>query len=135
MAAVKEVNRILGYVTRGTHKSEEVTWLLYMARLRPHLHKLLTALVTFTKWKDDQGLRWVSLRARERGLSSVPPRFPSICLTQLPSGARRLSHLTGGTVLIVQPNWDPQGSLTMHLCLHLVSSSLQFLRFPQYPRK
>lgn len=54
---------------RDRHKSEEVTWLLYMAQLRPHLHILLSALVTFTKRKNDGGLRRMSLRARELGLS------------------------------------------------------------------
>lgn len=39
-----------------------------MAQLRPHLHILLSALVTFTKWKNDWSLRWMSLRARELGL-------------------------------------------------------------------
>lgn len=81
MAAVKEANRILGYIhPQDRHKSEEVTWLLYMARLRPHLHILLSALVTFTKWKNDWGLRWMSLRARELGLSighsSLPFHWP-----------------------------------------------------------
>lgn len=63
---------------RDRHKSEEVTWLLYMAQLRPHLHILLSALVTFTKWKNDQGLRWMSLRARELGLSIGRPLLTSL---------------------------------------------------------
>lgn len=65
---------------RDRHKSEEVTWLLYMARLRPHLHILLSALVTLTKCKSDWGFRWMSLRARELGFSighsSLPFQLP-----------------------------------------------------------
>ena len=55
------------------HKSEEVTWLLYMARPRPHLHKLLSALVTFIEWGNYLGLIWMSLRATR------PPHQPALC--------------------------------------------------------
>lgn len=105
------------------HKSE-VTWLLYMPQPTPHLHTLLSALVT--KWENypgGGGREWGTYLDVPESHKTRPPHRPPRC-AQL-----RARHPTG--VFILLP--EPLRSLIIHIChqqatsCHLSGDSLRIL--------